>query len=350
MPSCRRARPAARTTRSATAAGRRGRGSILPEPISTARIDHRIATVDPEGEAIHTTAPGVGMKIWDVHCHFPMNWQNPEEDPAPRLENMAKHLTAAGVERTCLLIANRFGHTHEEGLEHARHYPELFVPVANLDPDETSPERLRELHQMGYRGVKMIGVNRPYDAPEYFPLYGVAQELDMPILLHLGVIGGGIDYSRTHPRRDPEAARRLRMFAQRRQPRDVSATRMHPFHLDTIANNFPNLKLIGAHLGGTGNYDAAASVVRWRPNVYLDMSGGETIEEHGEKRGYIAQDISADKLVWGSDCPAEEVHEHVERFERMFERLNLTEEQMELMWWGNAAEIYGEAEPRFAEE
>ena len=55
-------------------------------------------------------------------------------------------------------------------------------------------------------------------------------------------------------------------------------------------------------------------MARWRPNVFFDMSGGETIEEHGERRGYIAGDIGVEKLVWGSDCPAEHVQEHVERF------------------------------------
>ena len=34
--------------------------------------------------------------------------------------------------------------------------------------------------------------------------------------------------------------------------------------------------VLGAHMGGTGNYDEAASVTRWRHNVYLDLSGGDT--------------------------------------------------------------------------
>ncbi len=279
-----------------------------------------------------------------------MNWQDPNEDPAPRLDNLARHLTAAGVTRVCLLCSSRFSMTHERGSEYARQYPELFIPVASVDPDETDRMRVWTLHQMGYRGLKLIGVSRAYDALEYFPMYAAAEALNMPVLLHMGVIGGGIDYSRTHPRRDPEAARRFQTFAPRRVPRDVSAMRMHPFHMDTLANNFPALKLIGAHLGGTGNYDASASVARWRPNVYLDMSGGETIEEHGEQRGYIAGDIGVEKLLWGSDCPAEEVQEHVTRFERMFERLKLTEDEANRMWYQNAAEIYGESEPQFAAE
>ncbi len=291
------------------------------------------------------------MKIWDVHCHFPLNWMEPDADPAPRLENMANHLVRAGVARACLLCSDRFGRrTHEQLIDHARAYPELFIPVANVDPDVTGRERVAELHQMGYRGLKLIGVNRDYDAPEYFGMYEAAQEHSMPVLLHMGVIGGPIDYSRTHPRRDPEAARRFQMMAGRRGPRDVSARRMHPFHLDTLANNFPHLKLIGAHLGGTGNYDAAASVARWRPNVFFDLSGGETIEDHGEQRGYIGGEIGVEKLVWGSDCPAEEVQAHVDRFVAMFERLKFSEDEAHRMWYQNAAEIYGEAEPQFAAE
>lgn len=291
------------------------------------------------------------MKIWDVHCHFPVNFMQPDADPAERLDNMARHLVGAGVTRACLLCSDRFGPlTYERMIALARGYPELFLPVANVNPDVTDRARVWDLYQMGYRGLKLIGVSKDYDAPDYLPMYAAAEALNMPVLLHMGVIGGGVDYARTHPRRDPEAARRLQMFASRRFARDVSSRRMHPFHLDTLANNFPALKLIGAHMGGTGNYDAAASVARWRPNVFFDMSGGETIEDHAEQRGYIGGEIGIEKLVWGSDCPAEEVLAHVDRFERIFERLKLTEDEIDRLWWSNAAEIYGEQEPVFAAE
>ena len=74
----------------------------------------------------------------------------------------------------------------------------------------------------------------------------------MPVLLHMGVIGGGLDYSITHPRRDAAAAQayQRKMAMQVRLPaRNVSASRMSPLHLDTIANRFPRLNIIGAHLG-----------------------------------------------------------------------------------------------------
>jgi predicted TIM-barrel fold metal-dependent hydrolase len=242
---------------------------------------------------------------------------------------------------------------HATARRYLRPFEGLAIPVAVVDPDVTDRMRVWRLHEMGYRGLKLIGVSRDYDTPEYFPMYAAAEALDMPIVLHLGVIGGGVDYSRTHPRRDPEAARRLGMMAQMRgrfRMRDISAMRMHPFHLDTIANNFPDLKLIGAHLGGTGNYDAAASVARWRRNVFFDLSGGETIERHAVERGMIGNEIGIEKLTFGSDCGADEVREHVDRFVQILEDLGLSEDERERFWYRNAAEIWGLEKPALAAE
>ncbi|MEX2238932.1 MAG: amidohydrolase family protein [Dehalococcoidia bacterium] len=286
------------------------------------------------------------MKIWDVHCHFPRDWANPDNPPEPMLEKLAERSYAAGIRRACLLAGGRWGRPHDESIKLLEPYLEVFLPVAMVDPEITTPEVVTELHEMGYRGLKMIGVQRDYDHPDYFPMYKQAQELQMPILFHLGVIGSAVDYLHTHPSRDPEAEERL-VYARRffGEGRDISATRMHPFHLDTIANNFPRLRLIGAHMGGTGNYEAAASVIRWREHVYLDMSGGEVIERHMVERGYLGREMPIEKLVWGSDCGADEIHEHVERFERIFEEEKLTESQVERLWWTNAAELYGGLEP-----
>ena len=308
------------------------------------------------------------MKIWDVHVHYPFNWREPDADPSARLGPLAEALEKAGIVRASLLSGGRFGPSHGDAIEYLRPFAPVMVPVAVVDPEVVDGERVRELHAMGYRGLKMIGVKRPYDEPDYFPMYAAAEELRMPILLHMGVIGGPVDYSRTHPRRDPEAAQRFKMMQQRMRRladevaeendgatrpvwrRDVSAIRMHPFHLDTIANNFPLLPLIGAHMGGTGNYDAAASVARWRHNVHFDLSGGETIEQHAVERWLIGREIGVEKLVWGSDCGIEEIQEHVDRFVRIFEELQLTEDQLDRIWYRNAAEMFGEEEPQFAGE
>lgn len=293
------------------------------------------------------------MKIFDVHIHYPRNWEKPDEDTAPLVDRLAEVATAAGITKGCLLTGGRFGPSYERGIEVAKQYSELFIPVAVIDPEEIDGDAVQRLYDMGYRGLKLIGVARPYDEPDYMPTYAKAEQLGMPILFHMGVIGGGLDYSITHPRRDAAAAQAYQRWLaslDRLPPRNVSAARMSPLHLDTIANRFPRLKIIGAHLGNQGNYEYSASVARWRHNVWFDMSGGETIERHAMERNLIGVEFGFEKLVWGSDCGMDEIRTHIDRFEAMYEKLKLTEDQVERLWWRNGAEIYGLEEPTFAKE
>jgi predicted TIM-barrel fold metal-dependent hydrolase len=306
--------------------------------------------------------------LWDVHCHFPRNWEDPDNPEYEKaVDERADALRAAGVTRASLLCGGRFGMTFDDALPHARRHEDLFLPSAHIDPEEMTPQELRRLHDLGYRGIKMSSVRRPYDDYKYFPLYQVAEELHMPILFHLGVLGGGVDYQITHPRRDPEAAKSIlrqremaaeaakggggtRGAMRRGGMRDISAMRMRPFHLDTIANNFPNLPLIGAHMGGTGNYDEAASVARWRHNVYFDLSGGDTIERHAVERRLVGYEIGVEKLTWGSDCGNDEIGFHVEHLEQIFKDSDLSKDESARIRYWNAAEMFGEAEPTFATE
>ena len=283
-------------------------------------------------------------KIFDIHMHFPRNWEKPDSDPKPLVENLYRRAKEAGVTKANLLCGGRFGISHEDSIKHAHRHSDLFIPSAMIDPETTAPERLAELRDMGYRGLKMIGVRRDYDCEDYFPVYEAAQKYGWPVLLHMGVIGGGIDYQRTHPRRDPEAAAGYQRWMKiwRQASRNVSATRMRPFHLDTLANNFPDLKLIGAHLGGTGNYDEAASVARWRHNVYFDFSGGTTIERHAVERRLIGHEIGFEKLIFGSDTSPEKIGEHIRRWDTIFDLLEVPTDARERLWWYNGAELFGE--------
>jgi len=313
-------------------------------------------------------------KIFDVHAHYRGGFggrpgvppsERPQESPQERMDYHALKLREAGVAKACILARGGLGISYEDAIKTMEPHLDLVVPVAHLDPEPSSmtPERLSELHSMGYRGIKINNTARDYDDPAYFPVYERAEELGMPILFHMGVTGGGLDYARTHPRRDPVAAEMYQRTIERlNNPpppgqaqagpfggrRNMSANRMRPFHLDTLSTNFPRLKLIGAHLGGTGSYDEAASVARWRHFVYFDLSGGEIIERHAYERGYIGREIGVEKLVWGSDCPPDEIATHVKRLEVIFDLLNLKPDERERIWYRNAAEIYGFEEPELA--
>jgi hypothetical protein len=280
-------------------------------------------------------------KIFDIHMHFPRNWEKPDAPVAPLIENLYERSIAAGLTKANLLCGGRFGITHEESIKFAQKHDDLWIPTAMIDPETTTPARMKELKSMGYRGLKMIGVRRDYDCEDYFPVYEQAEKFGWPILFHCGVIGGGIDYSITHPRRDNTAAEMYRRMMLSPMARNMSAMRMRPFHLDTIANNFPRLKLIGAHLGGTGNYDEAASVARWRHNVYFDFSGGTTIERHAVERRLIGHEIGCEKLIFGSDTAPEKIADHIRRWDTIFDLLDITDDERERLWWLNGAELYG---------
>jgi predicted TIM-barrel fold metal-dependent hydrolase len=284
-------------------------------------------------------------KIFDIHMHFPRNWEKPNASPGPPVANLYRHAKEAGITKANLLCGGRFGITHEASIKLAHKYDDLFIPTAMIDPETMTPARLKELRAMGYRGLKMIGVLRDYDCPDYFPVYETAEKFGWPILLHMGVVGGGLDYALTHPRRDPEAANMWRRWGSMAVPRNMSAMRMRPFHLDTIANNFPRLKLIGAHLGGTGNYDEAASVARWRHNVYFDFSGGTTIERHALERRLIGHEIGFEKLIFGSDTAPDRIGHHIRRWDTIFDMLDVPDDCRERMWWENGAELYGLMKP-----
>jgi len=293
------------------------------------------------------------MKIFDIHVHFPRNWDAPDEPRAPMVERLAEVATEIGLTKACILTGGRFGPSYEEGIEILSKFPDIFIPVAMIDPETADAAEVARLHDLGYKGLKLIGVARDYDTPDYMPTYGMAEELGMPVLFHMGVIGGGLDYSITHPSRDPKAAQTYKRMIEMQANmgrRDISSIRMSPLHLDTIANRFPRLRIIGAHLGNQGNYEYSASVARWRHNVSFDMSGGETIERHAVERGLIGKEIGIEKLVFGSDCGMDEIKEHIDRFHAIYEQLGLTEDQKERLWWRNGAEIYGLEEPVFAEE
>lgn len=280
------------------------------------------------------------MRVFDAHVHYPFGAG--ESDPSQRaaIDNLAQRCSEVGIVKVALL--SRRG---SEGYDHVRRacemYSDLFVPLAFIALDEEGPETVRQVHGLGFRGLKCLGPQRNYDDVAYFPLYAEAERLGLPILFHMGVLGGPVDYLSTNPRRDPAAAQRLQLWQERAQARNISADRMKPVCLDTLAHNFPGLKLIGAHMGGTGWYDVACSVARWRPHVYFDISGGDVIRRHVVERQIIDKEMAPEKLLFGSDSGADRMGSEVAKWLAAFDKLGLTQEDRELIMYQNAANIFG---------
>src|SRR5207245_8479685 len=143
-------------------------------------------------------------------------------------------------------------------------------------------------------------VKKPYPDPSYLPVYELSNQYRWILMFHTGIV--------------------LRRNFD--QPEDVASYRMRAFHLEEIARHFQNVIVIGAHCGNP-EYEWAAEVARWNPNVFFDLSGSTLTKMHarlGEFRnifcwsstGWGTKAPEGDtgalvKLVFGSNTPDDEI-------------------------------------------
>jgi len=110
--------------------------------------------------------------------------------------------------------------------------------------------KVDELYERGFSGLKFHIPKDRYDAEDFSPIYEKAQNYDMPCLFHTGVVCL------------PEPA-----------PKEqISSFNMNCIHLEAVAQAFPKLKIIIAHLG-VQDYLTALTLIRIFDNIYADLSG-----------------------------------------------------------------------------
>lgn len=73
-----------------------------------------------------------------------------------------------------------------------------------------------------------------------------------------------------------------------------------PIHLDDVACEFPDLKIVLAHAGRPLWTETARFLVKRHPNVYMDLSG---IPPQRILQWFPDLDRLADKVMWGTDWP-----------------------------------------------
>ncbi|MFW6113737.1 MAG: amidohydrolase family protein [Actinomycetota bacterium] len=159
-------------------------------------------------------------------------------------------------------------------------HPDRLRSFAGIDPHkgmEAVREVERAVKELGLHGVTMrpFVQQLPADHRKFYPIYAKCVELDVPVWLHQSVSFAS-----------------LPMFIE------------HPSHLDQVALDFPELKLIAGH--GGWPWTAELVAVAWRhPNVYVDFAsmrpryvgrhntGWEPLVEYGNS-------ILSDRILFGS--------------------------------------------------
>ncbi len=287
-------------------------------------------------------------RVFDTHVHYPWRARGsklPIYTADGMLDMLAYNCQRLNIFKLCLL--GRPGEGNDLGEKACERYPKLIVPFAMIDVDQTEPAAIDDLADRGFRGLKIINPRRNYDDPTYFPLYAVAERRNLVTLFHTGIVGGMIDYLQFPPTslkqaaelsRDNEGGRRYKPESE--ADSWYGAGRMQPIFLDGISVAFPELQIIGAHLG-YGLYDSAAAVARWRRNVYFDISGGTVVRRHLMERRMLRSEVSTFKLVWGSDCDMAHMSRELTNWMQAFAEAGLTAEEQDQIFWGTAAHIFG---------
>jgi predicted TIM-barrel fold metal-dependent hydrolase len=253
-------------------------------------------------------------------------------DPAMRggvtAAQYLKRMDRAGIERS-LMIAVRAGDLAVKGsfeLPYERvhriceKYPDRYSGLAGVDPFR-GMQGLKDLEyavqSLGFVGAHLYPhwFGLAPDHAKYYPYYAKCCELDIPIMMQ---IGHNLIYSRS--RRLPSVGR--------------------PICLDQVAIDFPELTLIGIHIGVPWT-DEAISMAWKHENVYL--AGDAYAPKHWPKPFvHYANTYGSHKVLFGTDWPVIDP----ERAVREVDALGLRPESKQQLMRDNALRVFRKLGPK----
>lgn len=187
-----------------------------------------------------------------------------------------------------------YGLTSEENMEimsFARQYKEI-IPVVGVSVEQGIRYALRDIRKYFDEGCAAVflspfNVKCPLNDRLLYPLYGLCELMQKPVIVH-----GGVHYWRG-------------AYMWNGQPQ----------YIDEIAVDFPELKLIVSH-GGNGFGPPILAVAQRHPNVYLEFSALNPVYMAPEFL-YAANTYLKDKCLFGTDYPLVDFDVAVSRWKKV---------------------------------
>lgn len=169
--------------------------------------------------------------------------------------------------------------TNDEVADFVRAHPDRLVGVAAVDlhrPLDAVRELRRCVRELGFRALRVIPWlwELPPDDRRYYPLYAECIELGIPFCLQVGHTG---------PLRPSETGRPIP-------------------HLDRVALDFPELTIVGGHVGWPWTEEMIALATKY-PNVYIDTSA-YTARRYPPALVAYLRGHGRRKVLFGSNHPA----------------------------------------------
>jgi predicted TIM-barrel fold metal-dependent hydrolase len=256
------------------------------------------------------------------------------------IEDLRAAMSDAGVERAVILpidsgLNQDMPLTMREKTDwHAEEVegnPNL-ITFVGLDPrrgKEGLDELERAVKEKNCRGWKIYPPNGFYpDNEEFYPYYELCAELDVPVVIHQG-------------------------FTSRFKHIKYG----QPVNIDSVAVDFPKLKIVLAHVGVPW-VDEALTIAAKNPNVSVDVSGWQIFAASSTARIYsmIADAkmlrVFPNRMIWGSDFPLFEQVMPLKKWMEFFVNLQMPDsmlemgypkvspEEIETVMWKNASRLF----------
>lgn len=208
---------------------------------------------------------------------------------------------------------------NEEIAEAAMQNSDIMIAFASIDPHKGKmglQEARRLLNDYRIGGFKFHPTAQGFfpNDPLAYPLYELIAEHRLPAVFHSGHSGIGTGMP---------AGGGFRLKYS------------NPIHLDDVAVDFPNMKIIIAHPSWPWQ-DEALSVCLHKPNVYIDLSGWSPKYFPPQLVQYANTKLK-DKMLFGSDFPMITP----ERWIKDFNRAGFREEVKPLILKENAIRLLG---------
>ena len=223
-----------------------------------------------------------------------------------------------------------------------RFYAFAHLPLSS--PQDAAIELDRCVKELGFVGAMLSGhyKDMPYDDPFYLPIFEKAQELDVPVYLHPGMVRRDVVNAYYKGDWEPRTTFLLSGFGVGwHYDVGMQAVRMM---VAGVFDKLPNLKIILGHWGELVSFymyrldemiDAGIKSKKkfsdyFKENIYVNPSG----MLYEEQLRYCLETFGADHIMWGEDYPyrkKEDIRTFLESF--------LLSEERDKIAHGNAEKL-----------
>ncbi len=237
-------------------------------------------------------------------------------------ESFIEKMDRAGIDHVFLIAVKAGSSSHkihrhisyERVAAMCRRFPERFSGLAGVDPTEGMDGLYQLEHaikELGFVGAHLYPhwFEMAPDHARYYPIYAKCCELGIPIQMQ---VGHCLRYSEERP---------LRSVGR-------------PITLDTIACHFPQLKLVGIHIGWPW-VEEMISVAYKHPNVYIGSDAYAPAYWSKEFVHFI-DSWGSKKVIFGTDFPVVDP----ERARADIEKLDIRAESKRRFLRDNVIDLY----------